>query len=143
MDKILIKELRKSVKNQSEVAKKLGKKSTTINRMLSGKYDVGIGNLLEIGKQVGLSLKWIDIREPHIKAVGEELKRQFQTTEDRDKRFLIDVANDLDPLEVCLIYDNGWEVWHVESCAEDGKTTDVTDYWADKLDWYLMEMPFY
>lgn len=139
MDKILIKELRKSVKNQSEVAKKLGKKSTTINRMLSGKYDVGIGNLLEIGKQVGLSLKWIDIREPYINAVGEELRRQFQTTDDRGKRFLIDVANDLDPLEVSLIYNNGWEVWHVASCDEDGKTTDVTDYWADKLDWYLVK----
>ena len=139
MDKILIKELRKSVKNQSEVAKKLGKKSTTINRMLSGKYDVGIGNLLEIGKQVGLSLKWIDIREPYIKAVGQELRRQFQLADNRDKKFLIDVVNDLDPIEVCLIYDKCWEVWHVTSCAEDGKVTNVTDYWADKLDRYLVE----
>lgn len=139
MDKILIEELRKSVKNQSEVAKKLGKKSTTINRMLSGRYDVGIANLLEIGREVGLSLKWIDIREPYIKAVGEELKRQFQRAEDKEIMFLIDVANDLDPIEVSLIYHNGWEVWHVTSCAEDGKTTDVTDYWGDKLDWYLVE----
>ena len=138
MDKILIKELRKSVKNQSEVAKKLGKKSTTINRMLSGRYDVGIANLLEIGKQVGLSLKWIDIRELYIKAVGEELRRQFQTTEDRDKRFLIDVANDLDPLEVSLIYNNGWKVRQAISYDIDSNPTDVTDYWADKLDWYLV-----
>ena len=138
MDKILIKDLRKAVKNQTAVAKNLGKRSTTINRMLSGKYDVGIGNLLEIGKQVGLSLKWVDIREPHIKAVGEELRRQFQTTEDRDKTFLIDVANDLDPIAVSLIYHDGWEVGQAISYDVDSNPTDVTDYWADKLDRFLI-----
>ena len=137
MDKILIRELRKAVKNQTEIARKLGK--TTINRMLSGKYNVGISNLLEIAKEVGLTLKWVDIREQHIKAVGEELRRQFQSEQNRDKPFLIDVTMDLDPLEVSLIYHNGWDVWHVASCDEDGRVTDVTDYWADKLDWYLVE----
>lgn len=128
MDKILIRELRKVVKNQTEIAK--------INRMLSGKDNVGI---LEIAREVGLTLKWVDIREQHIKAVGEELRRQFQSEQNRDKPFLIDVTMDLDPLKVSLIYDNGWDVWHVASCDEDGRVTDVSDYWVKKLNGYLVE----
>lgn len=58
----LLKELKDGLKaakiEQKEVANEIGKYAPSVSRMLSGKHDVGIRNVIRIGNLLKWKLKW-------------------------------------------------------------------------------------